>query len=652
MGKSSKSRAIDNLIKAIKGDTDIQRIISSSSTTKSLNDLVDYIKENGVGGSGKCEGVEVYANLKSGDSDNSKTLQDIFRVLKPLAVSGNKFTVYIPEGTYYFDYPLSPYSNISIRGAGIGKTILKTRGTGGGYALFQNVKETDDKLIENVVYSDMTIDGSEFEFNGTYNSNAKGIFFTNVKDSIFERIKFVGTGSTALGIDFLENVFIDKIICENCGRLWTMLNGVEGPGGAGIGIGTGAREEESFTISNCICNNCGHYGIFVEHQEIFNSSYNKEAKGSLIVKNGRFNGIGIRGGQNIHITNCTSYRNTNYGIYMDCGEDSTLGLSLKYIKVANNTVTENKNGIGLAGNAWLSVLDINNNIVAKNTNMGIDLGYTKSASSVLVSQKYIKVSDNNIALNKYGLYVNTVANMEGLSIGNSNEFNENTYSCGNLYLTNTKSYAELATSPFSVGLTTIKLHIKTPSSITEPLCLISCKDQSYSSTSTVKGWGILLKENGDIEINIVGENGDDTRIYKSIYKPNLLLNTEYTFSIVISNNKVLLRVFDDNESTTSTYTQYERDATDSTGNESSFIWILQQNVFINGNIQLGRMWNGSNGYKNYAQGLVLYQLLTYSDDDGRQVVEFNNVGENKMILTDRGVIGTLHNGAKQMCNKL
>lgn len=92
------------------------------------------------------------------------------------------------------------------------------------------------------------------------------------------------------------------------------------PGAAGIGIGAGIVPNENFKVTNCTCELCGHFGIFIEHQKIYGGG-SVEAKDAIIAnnicRNNRFSGTGIRGGTRPTIIGNQSYGNGCFGLSID-----------------------------------------------------------------------------------------------------------------------------------------------------------------------------------------------------------------------------------------------------------------------------------------------------------------------------------------------
>lgn len=293
---------------------------SSENNTPALQKLVDSLKEKG--------GVIFFPNgIYKFNSSHF------------LLNRGN-----MEVGVYWTD-------NISILGQSMSGTILKMCGNslgGKGYSLFSYFDL--NRPICGCKFENFTVDGYDCLVE-EYKHQGKAFYFQNVKDCIFQNLKIVGTPATGLGIDFIDNVMIDSIYCENCGRLWTYKTG---HGGAGIGIGTGLSSNENFILRNCITNCCGHFGIFVEDQSLFHiNDKSKHPMGMIIsnniCRNGRYAGIGVRGGKNILISNNLSYENNDAGIEIDyivtnCQITGNGVYNNKFgIRVCNDSIGEKKN---------------------------------------------------------------------------------------------------------------------------------------------------------------------------------------------------------------------------------------------------------------------------------------------------------------------
>lgn len=237
--------------------------------------------------------------------------------------------LYLPKGTYVLNTELKWKPNVSIVGDGVGATILKPvySGTTGGLNLsaigfnadeFGHSKET---AFTNCLFKDFEIDGSGVvSTDSMYSVSIKGIYMQYLINCRFENLYIHDTIATGLGVDYLEKTVIDGVMVKNCGRGYGVYGGGS-LGGAGIGIGSGYLESENSIVTNCIADGCGSNGIFYEHQKLFNANGQEyDAKGIIITncicKNNRYNGIGLRGGDTVIISDCIIYDNKT-GIHLN-----------------------------------------------------------------------------------------------------------------------------------------------------------------------------------------------------------------------------------------------------------------------------------------------------------------------------------------------
>lgn len=301
----------------------------------------------------KIIGFDAYYNCQDygvlpTNSDNSAVMQSLIDMVHDKGGG----VIWLPVGTYRFDGKngsialsgnvqtcLTAKSGVSIIGESLTKSVIKVYGSTTYGAAW--IASLSDNITRGCTYSNFTVDLSE-ETISSYTHKGKAFYLSGIKDCVFKDLRLISTPSTALGIDMLDNVVIDSVYVYQGGRQWTL----GGPGGAGIGIGTGMWENENFVIRNCICDSCGHFGIFLEDQGIFSSTPTRnyptgQIIANNIVRNGRNYGIGLRGGKNVVITGNNIYQNYG-GIYMDYGA--------KNIMASNNIVQGNKEAGFLFGN--------------------------------------------------------------------------------------------------------------------------------------------------------------------------------------------------------------------------------------------------------------------------------------------------------------
>lgn len=363
--------------------------------------------------------------------DNSLKFQ---QMVDELSQNGGG-TIYVPRGTYKFDTSNGQYiegtggckccikakSNVSIVGESLTDSVFKMTGhSSQGVCMFGYNSATNKTPIEGCTYRNFTVNGEECTID-TYSSDGKAFFYQYVKNSVWRDLRLIGTPATSLGIDFLDNVVIDSIYCYESGR----IHADNSPGGAGVGIGTGAWENENFIVRNCICDNCGHFGIFLEDQHIFGDAAHRTPtypKGAIIAnnicRNGRNYGFGVRGGQHVIFEGNEAYENANGGFFSDyqnksiviqnnlirdnTGNGICLGnekpgileTSFENVTIKDNVVIGNKTGINI-GQKTTNLID---NIVRDNTVKDIIVSATQT--SCYISGNLVLTADVSNYLNK------------------------------------------------------------------------------------------------------------------------------------------------------------------------------------------------------------------------------------------------------------
>lgn len=365
--------------------------------------------------------------------DNSLKFQ---QMVDELSQNGGG-TIYVPRGTYKFDTSNGQYiegtggckccikakSNVSIVGESLTDSVFKMTGhSSQGVCMFGYNSATNKTPIEGCTYRNFTVNGEECTID-TYSSDGKAFFYQYVKNSVWRDLRLIGTPATSLGIDFLDNVVIDSIYCYESGR----IHADNSPGGAGVGIGTGAWENENFIVRNCICDNCGHFGIFLEDQHIFGDAAHRTPtypKGAIIAnnicRNGRNYGFGVRGGQHVIFEGNEAYENANGGFFSDyqnksiviqnnlirdnTGNGICLGnekpgileTSFENVTIKDNVVIGNKTGINIGQKT--TNLNLIDNIVRDNTVKDIIVSATQT--SCYISGNLVLTADVSNYLNK------------------------------------------------------------------------------------------------------------------------------------------------------------------------------------------------------------------------------------------------------------
>ncbi|MGX6993933.1 hypothetical protein CBF34_07020 [Vagococcus penaei] len=299
-------------------------------------------------------------------------------------------TLILPSGTLKLvDKPIKWYSNLSVKGGGMG--VSKIYMEGNIFNAIENVNAPSDGSqsnlegywLRNCMFSDFEIDGSGLTAKGPHVAG-KGIFILYMKNARFRDLWIHDTIGTGLGADFLTSTVIDGVVAERCGR---NLEGF-GLGQSGIGIGTGTSDgAESISITNCICRDNGNYGIFVETQ---GSKVEKKPYGVRIIGNiatGNRIGIGNKGSGGAIIANNTT-RENKYGIHLTEGSYEDI--------VTGNKIELNEESGLLVSLAYKGRTTITSNLIQKNR-IGINLDVAHLGVDTLED---MLISSNNVRNNK------------------------------------------------------------------------------------------------------------------------------------------------------------------------------------------------------------------------------------------------------------
>ena len=319
--------------------TTLDALISDAAAL--MERMEQQLEDSQVTGGQLCY-VAVNHGVRPDNPDNTAAMQALMDTVH----KNGGGIIWLPIGEYRFDSAnsvaenpdfrtiLTPRSGVSIIGESLSGTVIKVYGeTEQGASWLANyIPDDSDRTVKlsGCTYRNFTVDMSEATLR-SYSSTGKALGMKALKDCVFRNLRLLNTPSTALGIDMLDNVVIDSVYVYKGGREWQP----GGQGGAGIGIGTGKWENENYVIRNCLCVECGHFGIFLEDQGIFSGAVRNYPEGLTVtgnvVRGGRHYGIGVRGGQNVLITGNNIYSSKG-GIYLDYG--------VRNILVSNNIIAD------------------------------------------------------------------------------------------------------------------------------------------------------------------------------------------------------------------------------------------------------------------------------------------------------------------------
>lgn len=283
------------------------------------------------------------------------------------STSGPK-TIFFPRGVYRIDGgAIIPQSGVSIIGAGRDETRFLP--VSYFSAFLKKTGQTPSNYLENVVFANFSIDGSQQIIDpgrGSYWVETKGFFFQGFRRCLFTDIALYDTAATSMGIDFADGSIIQRVLVRNGGRL---AYGIGAPGASGIGIGTGWAQSEPLLVTDCISEGCTNYGMFVERQ---GDQYSLHTARHTI------------------ISNCISKGN-GYGLG-EAGCDGTI--------FTGNQVTDNvRDGVAIHGGTVNAAHPGNStmlagNLIARNGGAGVKYDGTKNSGTIGYSSEGNRIEAN------------------------------------------------------------------------------------------------------------------------------------------------------------------------------------------------------------------------------------------------------------------
>jgi len=233
--------------------------VSGSNNAQGYPNFPDFAFDSNL----SVYNVRDYGATGNGTTDDAPTIAAAITAAASSPAGG---IVYLPKGSYYLGSELVPQDEVVIAGAGIGNTTLLPQGTN---AAFHTIR-TQLSPLSHAAFRDFTIDGSAQS--GAYAPGIKGIFVQYLLRCTFDNLEILNTYATGLGIDYLRECVISRVIVDGAGR---GNNGAQ-PGGNGIGIGVGGwtdttPAEESTLILGCHVRNITRFGIILERQGTINA---------------------------------------------------------------------------------------------------------------------------------------------------------------------------------------------------------------------------------------------------------------------------------------------------------------------------------------------------------------------------------------------
>jgi parallel beta-helix repeat protein len=276
--------------------------------------------------------------------------------------------VYLKPGTYNTTATINLKSNVTLTGAGRGKTIIS------GAATTYTMVNTIRFGITKTLYNNILVRGI------TFTSNADAIIEINNTNSVqFTGCEWKYTVTTPVSQSF------NFQYCQN-----VQVNGNYLHNFTGNGIQINACDY--FAVANNICN-----GVVAVDSEGINVDIDFMLTKTIISRFGTVtgnvidncvNGIRVENGHNIIVNGNTINGSGDSGIYLNTSD----GLALDFITVVNNNISDTVySGIAVVGDDVSGILINGNNIDSSG-----QVGGANVRAGINVNSPNVQVTNNNL----------------------------------------------------------------------------------------------------------------------------------------------------------------------------------------------------------------------------------------------------------------
>ncbi|WP_091226812.1 right-handed parallel beta-helix repeat-containing protein [Microbacterium sp. 3J1] len=343
--------------------------------------------------------------------------------------------------------PIIWKTGISLIGEGWGRSVLATvdNGIPTWHAAIRWVEGDGASItntLEDCVWANFEVDGSQLSTGGQYKISAKGLFTLYHRNCQWRNLYIHDTQATGLGCDFMPGSLITGCLVTDCGY----MNPGNAGGGAGIGIGTGAWEVEDVIITGNTTRNNGNWGIFVEVQEYTDAYINQGIRGTgaRIIGNTSYHdrvGFGDRGTVGTLIQGNVAHSPTVSGVSVSFGsregavldnhvyKSGAVGIFVQTnvtdeVVAGNHVYDSGTHGIHIQAMAAANkAISIRDNVVSRSNNCGILVDCTSGSTDGLMIRGN-RVWNNGKAGGVYTQGIRMEANASAASISGNRVFDD------------------------------------------------------------------------------------------------------------------------------------------------------------------------------------------------------------------------------------